>query len=228
MHHFLKCLAMLLGMAFTLTGCVEIDQQVTFGKDELTYRSELKIDAAIMALSQKKDQSLCSSFRENSDEGIQFDVTESTVGGNTVCTVVAKGSPEKFANFSRGKKDKSELVKITKTGEKIYRIESEINLDSKDKLKEMKEVEEMMLAMFAGRNVTWAVAAPKIIETNGTLSPDKKSVSWSVPVADAFKTPQKFYAVVQSELSWYEAIIEFFAGILESLKGLFTSSPKPS
>lgn len=223
MHQFLKCLAML-GTALVLTGCLDMDQQVTLSKNELVYKAELKIDAKIAAFSDKKDESLCAGMGKNGYEGIQFDVKESAANGNIICTIVAKGKPEKFANFSSGDKDKSEMVRITKTGDNVFKIESEINFDAKS---DMQGMEGMMQAMLAGRNVTWTVNAPKILETNGKLSDDKRSVSWSIPLSLAFKNPQKFYAIIQEETSWYQAIINFFANIIDAIKGFFTSSTTP-
>jgi len=223
MLQFFKSIVVI-SSALALSGCLDMDQQVTLDKNELTYKAELKIDAKIAAFADKKDKSLCDGFGENSHEGIQFEAKESTANGNVICTIIAKGKPEKFSNFSSGDKDKSEMVKITKIDKNIYKIESEINFNAKN---DMQGMEGMLEAMLAGRNITWAVTAPKIIETNGKLSSDKKSVSWSIPLSVAFKNPQNFYAVVQEETSWYDSIIGFFLKIVEAIKGLFTSSPKP-
>ena len=223
MLQFFKYLAVI-GSVLALSGCLDMDQQITLGKDELIYKAEVKMDAKLAAFSDKKDKSLCGGFGENSYEGIQFDIKESAANGNIICTIVAKGKPEKFTNFSSGDKDKSKMVKITKIDKNTYKIESEMNFDAKT---DMQGMDSMFEAMLAGRNISWAVTAPKILETNGKLSDDKKSVSWSVPLSVAFKSPQKFYAVVQEDTTWYDSIIEFFLKIVDVIRGLFTSSPKP-
>ena len=76
-------------------------------------------------------------------------------------------------------------------------------------------------AMLAGRNISWSVAAPKVLESNGKMADDGKSVTWTVPMSVAFKNPQKFYAVIQKDVSWVDSVIGFFKKIMDAIWGLF-------
>jgi uncharacterized protein YecT (DUF1311 family) len=207
--------------SFVLTGCFDIDQKITLVKDQLTYKAELKVDAKIAAFADKKQGGFCSDFGSSQNEGIVIDVKESADGGNVICAITAQGHVDKFKNFSSGDKNKSEMVRITEVDASKYRIESTIDFQGKNH--GVSGMEGMLEAMLAGRNVSWSVSAPRVIESNGKIAEDGKSVTWALPMSVAFKTPQKFYAVIQKETSWLDSIVEFFKKILNAILGVFKS-----
>jgi uncharacterized protein YecT (DUF1311 family) len=67
-----------------------------------------------------------------------------------------------------------------------------------------------------------------VIESNGKIAEDGKSVTWSLPMSVAFKNPQKFYAVIQKETSWLDSIVAFFKKILNAILGVFKSDSAPA
>lgn len=214
----------LIFLAFLLSGCLDIDQQINIVKNQLTYKAEIKLDAKIAALSEKNNESFCGGLEKPEKEGILVDVKESMSGGNIVCTLTAQGDIDKFENFTALGKNKSDMVKITKVDKNTYKIESILDVgDKKTDSAEMNGMSGMMDAFLAGRNVSWTVNAPKILESNGKISEDGKSVTWSVPLAVAFKTSQKFYAVVKQDVSFIDSIIDFFKRIIDAILGLFKS-----
>jgi hypothetical protein len=79
----------------------------------------------------------------------------------------------------------------------------------------------LMAAMFAGREFKWTVRAPRIVESNGVVAPDARSVVWSVPVARALQSPQTFVAVIQIDLPWYLRVALFFKRLLASVQNFF-------
>ncbi len=211
--------------SFILAGCLDLDQKITLVKDQLTYKAELKVDAKIAAFADKKQSGFCSDFGSSQNEGIVVDVKESADGGNIICAITAQGHVDKFKNFSSGDKKKSEMVRITQVDGNKYRIESTI--DFQEKNNGASGMNGMLEAMLAGRNVSWSVSAPKVIESNGKIAEDGKSVTWTLPMSVAFKNPQKFYAVIQKETSWFDGIVEFFKKILNAIMGLFKGDAEP-
>lgn len=211
---------------FILAGCLDLDQNITLVKDQLTYKAELKVDAKIAAFADKKQGGFCSDFGSSQNEGIVVDVKESADGGNIICAITAQGHVDKFKNFSSGDKNKSEMVRITEVDGNKYRIESTIDFQGKNE--GASGMDGMLEAMLAGRNVSWSVSAPKVIESNGKIAEDGKSVTWSLPMSVAFKNPQKFYAVIQKETSWLDSIVAFFKKILNAIMGVFKSDATPA
>jgi hypothetical protein len=225
MNYLSKILFSLL--LFSLNGCIDIDQTINLTKDELSYKADLKIDAKIAAMSGKKAGTFCDFSDTKKTDGIISSYKETEEGGNIICSVSAKGKIDNFLKFrlsSEGKE--SPLFQITKIDDNKIKIESIV--DFKPNNTNAAGMEGMMEAMLAGRNATWFVSASKILETNGKLADDRKSVSWKVPIAAAYKSPQNFFVVIERESSWLDSIINFFKMIFDSFIGLFTSQSKLS
>lgn len=223
MKKTLKCLLVFV-MSVSLAACIDVDQNITLVKDQLTYKAEIKIDEKAAAFSNNKNEKFCDNFYSKSYDGISVEAKESSGGGSIICTVTAQGVISKFNNFSGAGKDKSIL--ITEIDKNKYRIES--ILDFKGRKNNEDSMQGVVDAMFAGRHVSWSVSAPKILESNGKIAEDRKSVTWSVPMAAAFKTPQNFYAVIQNDSSFFSDVIDFFKKILDSILGVFKSTPPQS
>jgi hypothetical protein len=223
MNSFFKIIISSL-LLLPLIGCIDIDQKINLVKDELTYKADIKIDAKIAVMSGKKSGEFCD-FSNTKTDGIVSESKESEEGGNIVCSISAKGKIDNFLKFKLSNEGKeSPLIQISKIDSNKFRIESVVDFKSSNT--NAAGMEGMMEAMLAGRNATWSVSASKILETNGKLADDGKSVSWKVPLAAAFKSPQNFFVVIERESSWLDSIINFFKKIFESFMGLFTSQPK--
>lgn len=207
---------------FILAGCLDLDQKITLVKDQLTYKAELKVDAKIAAFADKMQGGFCSDFGSNPNVGVVVDVKEFADGGNIICSITTQGHIDKFNNFASGENNKAEMVRISKLDGSKYRIESTIDFQGNNKgAAGMEGV--FLEAMLAGRNVSWSVSAPKVIESNGKIAEDGKSVTWTLPMSEAFKNPHKFYAVIQKETSWLEGIVDLFKKFLNAIMGLFNS-----
>ncbi len=218
MKQFIKRTALWV-LPFFLVACIDLDQKITLIKDQLNYRAELRVDAKVAAFADKKQGGFCGDFDSQQKEGVVVDVQESASGGNIICVITAQGPIDKFKNFSTGEKNKSEMVRITELDGGRYRIDSVIDFQGNSK--ETMGMDGMLDAMLAGRNISWSVAAPKVLESNGKMADDGKSVTWTVPMSVAFKNPQNFYAVIQKDVSWVDSVIGFFKKIMDAIWGLF-------
>lgn len=211
---FLRLTAVILA-ASALTACFDVDQKVTVDKGEMSYSAEVRIDAKLAAMGEKKG-SLCENFAADGSQSVKVQASEAVVGGNVVCKLSAQGPLDKFAQFTPG--DKGNLMmKLSRVSEGTWRIDS--SFDLKDKAGENANMEGMMQAMLAGRNLSWSVSVPKVVETNGQLSQDGKTATWSVPVASAYQAKQSFYLVFKTERPWYS----FFLDLLDGIKKFFSS-----
>ena len=69
----------------------------------------------------------------------------------------------------------------------------------------------LLSGMFAGKNITITVRAPKILETNGDIDADGRELKWQLPVAeladDESKFEKVFRARIKYELSWWERLL---------------------
>jgi len=218
---FLRLTAVILA-ASALSGCFDVAQKVIVDKGELSYSAEVRIDAKLAALTESKD-SLCGNLSKGGSASMKVQVTETVAEGNVVCKLSAQGPVDKFANFTTGDQDNS-LLKVSSAADGAWRIDS--SFDMKDKAGANPMMEGMMQAMLAGRNLSWSVTVPKVLETNGQLSQDGKTVSWSVPLASAYKAKQSFYVVFKAERPWYGFLLDLIDGIKKFFASLFGGAQK--
>lgn len=217
MRHLPRLAAALLATV-ALAGCLDIEQKILVEKGELAYTAEIRVDAKLASMSEKKG-GFCGEFGSLGGEAVLVQVNQTMTGGNVVCTLSAKGPLEKFATFAAGEKE-TPLVSVSRASEGAWRIDSSFDLKSKAGESGM---DGMMEAMLAGRTLSWTVQVPKVLETNGQLSQDGKAITWSVPLASAYKQKQSFYVIFKAERPWYAFITDLIGGVVRSIKNLFAS-----
>ena len=219
----LRLLAVLLSAA-SLAGCFDVSQKVVIDKGELSYSAEFRLDAKLAAMSDKKGGA-CDNFSQerNTSPAIKVQTSESMADGNVVCKLSAQGPLNQFASFSPGDKENT-LFKIAPAADGAWRIDS--SFDMKDQAKANTGMEGMMEAMFAGRNLSWSATVPKVLETNGEVSKDGKTVTWSAPVASAYKAKQSFYLVFKAERPWYAFLLDLIDAIKKFFGSIFGGADK--
>lgn len=210
--------------ATSLAACFDVSQKVVIDKGELSYSAEFRIDAKLAAMSDKKGGA-CDNFSQdrNTSTAIKVQTSESVADGNVVCKLSAQGPLDQFASFSPGDKENT-LFKIAPAADGAWRIDS--SFDMKDQAKANTGMEGMMEAMFAGRNLSWSATVPKVLETNGEVSKDGKTVTWSAPVASAYKAKQSFYLVFKAERPWYAFLLDLIDAIKKFFGSLFGGADK--
>lgn len=217
-------LSAVLLFATSLAACFDVSQKVVIDKGELSYSAEFRIDAKLAAMSDKKGGA-CDNFSQdrNTSTAIKVQTSESVADGNVVCKLSAQGPLDQFASFSPGDKENT-LFKIAPAADGAWRIDS--SFDMKDQAKANTGMEGMMEAMFAGRNLSWSATVPKVLETNGEVSKDGKTVTWSAPVASAYKAKQSFYLVFKAERPWYAFLLDLIDAIKKFFGSLFGGADK--
>jgi hypothetical protein len=213
-------------MALMLTGCFGMQQDIVVSDDgNTTMSTAIHVDAALIAMSsQGKPDNFCKQL----DAGklppeLKANVTRTTDKADIVCTINVTGPTERvFAAIKDGSylpptekaADPGNELKISVTdvgGNKRLAIEippPPAKAQSDDRM------QSMMLGAVAGRFIQWNFTAPTILETSGTLSDDRKTASFSVPVATLMsnRTETLAFSVTFSDEP---------PGIVERVKGWF-------
>ena len=213
-------------MITTLTGCVDVTQKMTVeSADKAVFQFEMSASAALLALALDQDKSeFCHPSHETRND---IDVlTETfTEKGDRICRITATAPLDTLvtaiqqrrllpAQAPERAKDVFDLS-IEKQSDGVYRFVMSIT-GPKDALPPESNpfanaALAMMLKSLDGRSFSGSITAPKIVKTNARLSDDKKTTTWSVPMADlmtkpgtkfvfdvTFEVPSGFWARIKS------------------------------
>ncbi|MDA1329054.1 MAG: TonB C-terminal domain-containing protein [Proteobacteria bacterium] len=68
-------------------------------------------------------------------------------------------------------------------------------------------------SIFKDRTWSWSVSAPQILETNGSLSDDRRTAFYSVSLSELLfgNRAEGFYVLVQTDSGWWSRFINFFS-----------------
>ena len=103
-----------------------------------------------------------------------------------------------------------------------FALKQDHNTSATDKENPFTEVgEKFFQLVFAGRTLNWTFTAPEILDTNGKISPDRKSANWEVSVLDATKKQQEFSVEFRAPLPWY---LDYWYKFLDFIDSLFRTS----
>jgi hypothetical protein len=202
-----------------VSGCFEVGQSLVIEGNRAQYRAEIRVDARLAALAQRNADSakgFCEEIKlpaEAKSRGVEAETTQQTLQGEVVCTVRLRGPIEAFfAALDRQSSAGVGKFSIERIDASTLRIENvlEPQAGAAGAASGRSFENTMTESLFAGRTLRWSVTAPRILESNGVISADGRSVDWSVPVGAAMKVPQRFYATVRVELGLMERIRLWF------------------
>lgn len=206
---------------FALTGCFDLKQDFRFNADKTAdVEFRIAMDAALLALAEKNpEKPFCSNDMIEKD-GITGTATATTEGGDSVCTVVMSGTidsvVEALADANLSEDAEQQGIVLSRSGDN-YTLLIEVPALQKPNTTDDNPMAEtmhaMMLAKMSGRALSWSVTAPSIVDTNGRLSDDGTTASYSRPLAEAFTSnePTRFNVTFSLEQPGY----------LDRLKALF-------
>jgi hypothetical protein len=209
-----------------LGGCFDLEQSISVDSTRASYTAEFRLDAKLAALATMGDASkkLCDDLfrqaRADTAKGVQVETSETSSSGNVVCKVQLSAPTVAFAGSLGGSTEsKMGLLKVERIDESTFRIENRLNMgDGRDRSLDSLGGAALAESLFAGRALKWTVQAPRVLESNGTIASDGRSVQWSVPVSSAMKAPQQFYAVVVLDMPWYARVLGFIYERWRALK----------
>ncbi len=209
-----------------LGGCFDLEQSISVDTHRATYTAEFRLDAKLAALATMGDvgKKVCDDLfkqaRADAAKGVQVDTSETSAAGNVVCRMQLSAPTVALAGSLGGSTEsRMGTLKVERIDDNTLRIESRVTLgDGRDRSLENLGGAALAESLFAGRALKWTVQAPRVLESNGNIASDGRSVQWSVPVATAMKSPQQFYAVVVLDLPWYTRVLGFVYDRWRALK----------
>ena len=216
------------------SGCFEANQTIVINDDHTaSYQVDFIVSSALLSMAamgnDKKEEEAKTPLDQCKNGMLNTDVPENMSverksyykDDDLVCTFKISGSLSDFAELDiSGSMDKSksdfDFISIEPLPDNQIRIASTFDFTEQDSSKDEAEnafgasMEQMFAAMLSNRAFRWSITAPKIIETNGQISVDGKSVNWELPLSVAFREKGKyeFYSIVQYDIPWYQELFD--------------------
>lgn len=187
-------LAATLALGAGLAGCIDVDVDLaitsqTTARATMTQTMGADFYAMVKMSGETGDDEFCA-------EG---DITENADGSAT-CVIVEEGA---FADLSLGEGE--DAMVITAAGPGLVRValptaEMKSEIGANEEMDE--ETRQMVEAFFAGHAITIRVSGAEVVETNMTLSADKRSAETMLPFLDLINgttdLPDELFAVVRA------------------------------
>lgn len=177
-----------------LAGCFEADQDLIVEKDgSATFRTRMAMEASLLQMPEA-DQDFCVEEDVPDVEGISLKQERYSEGNMEVCLVTAEGPLDRMAEWieqadhhpagADGEVSEGPTITLKRDGsDYIFSVHLESSaLDMGGSEEMMEEMKPMILAAFGDRALGWSVTAPEIKETNGQLSEDGTTASYSIPL----------------------------------------------
>lgn len=190
-------LAGALALTVGLAGCMDITMDVeilseTNGKATTT--SVMGADFYAMAKAGMSQSAEGSSDGFCQEEGATL--TENADGSAT-CVLVAEGNFSDLIKNDDGVKFEVISPGVVKASFSTADLKSELGTEEQDE-----ETKAMMQAFFEGHSITLRISGKEVIDTNMTLSADKKSAETVIPFLDLLNgtvnLPPELYATVKT------------------------------
>lgn len=215
-----------------LAGCFDLNQSIVINDDQTaSYEMNMQMSSAVVSMmamgdsGKEQDGDFTSRFCQDNKtidrdvpEGLDFSIKSYFKEDNLVCSYRMSGPLEKFSELDmQGSADQGSgnLVNIALLDDERVEITSTFDFSDfsgeggsgDESMEEM--AGRMMGAMLAGRAMRWSVTAPEIIESNGEISEDGRTVTWELPLSVAFAEQEtyEFRAVASYAVPWYRSIL---------------------
>ncbi|MBN9222727.1 MAG: hypothetical protein J0I79_32750 [Mesorhizobium sp.] len=203
-----------------MSGCFDLEQDLAFRRDgTATANVRIAVDATALAMAKDVNSKWCSTEKLLSSKGITGTAERTTEGRDEVCTVSFSGTTDDLvaalSNANIGG-DKRQGVQLNRVGENYEFIVNFPSLKPTDKYANdpmAQGLRTLILAKMSGRRIAWAVTAPRIIETSGTISEDGRTATYSRPLASVLSSdqPTTFRAVFSLESpGMFEQFLNWF------------------
>ncbi len=213
-----------LSAALLLTACFDVDQKMDVrDPDNVAYTINTVVDISILtAGNEDLEDVTADDFCDENDfidgdipEALERSVESDFDGEKITCSVTFKGALADFRDFDlTGKSDDgtTEFMILEELPGNRVRIASVFDLTDKDD-EAPNFLERSMARLILGDSAfSWEIQATEIIETNGTVSEDGKTVSWDMPLTKAIanRGTHEFYVIVGFDRPWYAPIQDIF------------------
>ena len=200
-----------------LGGCFDIDQTLTIRPDQSAdFNVAFAIDSSLIELGDRADmdfEKACNSKDTFEAEQLpgQLKRVENVriVDATLLCEYTISGPLADFEKLSSdvgGELGNMELLALEIMDDSRARIVAEY--DFSDAAAEELEgqsiersVRRMIASNFEGHAIRWSIKAPTILESNGVIAADGRSVTWEVPLQEAVANAgrYRFEAVIDTK-----------------------------
>lgn len=186
---------------FGLSACLDLDQTFIVEQDgSATFDFAFTIDGELLEMGSENDldpETTC-----ESDQFLQQNIPPTLTqvsnarfeDGSLICQFTISGPLTDFeelsANFEKENRG-GEMLSLEILDDHRLQIVSVYNFSDAgmgtdgDDDAMIKSIKRMMFANFEGHYINLTIQAPTILESNGDIAPDGKSVTWSLPLKDA-------------------------------------------
>jgi len=192
-----------------LVGCFDIDQTLVVGIDKNTeFNVVFSIDSALVELGDSADVDLkktCNTkdvFEEGALPGELERVNNIRVVNSTLlCEYTITGPLSGFEQLSSDVSDELgnvRLLSLDRLDDSRARIVAvyDFSGDAADEMSNGTSIEQsvrrMIASNFEGHAIRWSVKAPTILESNGEIAADGRSVTWELPLQEAIASAGRF------------------------------------
>ncbi len=190
-------LAATAAMGLGLAGCIDVNVDVAVTSTTTARATMTQVMGAdFYAMVKMGAESAEADAEGFCDEGT---LTENADGSAT-CVMIEEGP---FASLDLGQDEGG--MQFSEAGPGLVRValptaDMKAELGADETMDE--ETKQMVEAFFAGRNLTVSVSGTEVVETNMTLSADRKQASQVIPMLDLIngtvELPEELYAIVRA------------------------------
>lgn len=200
-----------------LVGCFDIQQTLVIHDDQsAAFNFVFTVDSALLELGEGADvdlESACDSedtFPAELPGALTREADARIEEAQLICEYTISGPLADFdalsADIQRDMGD-MELLSLDILDDNRARIVSvydfsDDDMEGSDKNSLGGSLRRMIASNFEGRAIRWSIKAPTILESNGEISPDGRSVHWVLPLEQAISESGRYE---------FEAIIDYSA-----------------
>ncbi|BCJ91154.1 hypothetical protein IZ6_18890 [Terrihabitans soli] len=208
--------APLAALCLALGGCFDVGQTLKVtSESEAVFEVRAAVPASTIAAAQSvpglADRPFCADKEAAEKLGLKVTVETMAEGPDQICLMKAQGS---LAQIAKVAADKSYLPKdapptagnalvydLEPAGGGLWRLTVVLSpppevqaLAGADEI--TKAAQSMIFGSTAGKGIGWAVEAKEIVESSGTVSPDKTRAEFEVPLSELLSKPEPEYRFV--------------------------------
>jgi hypothetical protein len=200
---------------FILVGCLDVEERLSFSSSELVYISRVKVyDPVSTLLSGGPPDRVCADLARENGQRLKNSVTKGRLEeGFLVCQFELRVALKNANELLAGQNSQKLSFQVEAVSENVFRFVTLPNVGQAG-IKESGLIHEKILgSIFKDRTWSWSVSAPQILETNGSLSDDRRTAFYSVSLSELLfgNRAEGFYVLVQTDSGWWSRFINFFS-----------------
>lgn len=190
-----------------LVGCFDVNQTFEVKEDKTVKYHMQYVFASSLA---EVIGEVCDEPGTEKDGELTVTINARESAENIICEYTFEGPINDFDDLAISEEG-SDIIVIKKINSVFYRIYSNFTslLNKQEKyFSEDGPTSDLISSMFASRALRWDISSPKILDSNGTISDDGRSVHWELPLIEIYtegnsnNSELEFFADISIEESY--------------------------